>query len=77
MVSRLRFVQHQEQARPRAKLCTFAIISSIEIEVRKRTFWAVYSLGIEMSSTLGLAPMLRCADCGEWQRSCIAIASGP
>ena len=39
--------------------------SAVDIEVRKRTLWALYSQNIKASCTYGRPPMLRMGDLGE------------
>lgn len=40
---------------------------SVDIEVRKRTMWAIYCLHISSSTTYGRPPMLSLADLGMYQ----------
>ncbi|KAJ9098748.1 hypothetical protein QFC21_004396 [Naganishia friedmannii] len=37
--------------------------SLVDTEIRTRTFWALYCLGVETSATFGVPPLLRLADC--------------
>lgn len=39
--------------------------SRVDSEIRTRTFWALYCLGVETSATFGVPPLLRLADCGQ------------
>jgi hypothetical protein len=43
----------------------YSSFSAIDVEVRKRTMWAIYAQDIKASSTSGRPPILRLADLGE------------
>jgi hypothetical protein len=43
----------------------YSSFSAVDIEVRKRTMWALYCQDVKASCTFGRPPMLRLGDLGE------------
>lgn len=47
---------------------------SVDVEVRKRTMWAIYCLHISSSTTYGRPPMMNLADLGKLANHPSAVA---
>jgi len=47
---------------------------SVDVEVRKRTMWAIYCLHISSSTTYGRPPMMNLADLGKRANYSLGVA---
>lgn len=44
----------------------WSTFSVVDVEVRKRTFWAIYAQHVKASCTHGRPLLIRLSDVGEW-----------